>query len=565
MRELMDALKNSLRWYPRLYGALRASRDGWLRLYSPHHQRRYRERVQRIQAIEREVQQIEARHNSNGKAPVLFFNASSHLTNLSFNAAVGLLTTWGLRLAGQPVVYLVCHGGLGKCVQGTSRVDPGAPPPCATCVAHNSLFYPAQHTVAFPPTGNIPGELEAMLGYMTVEDLMAFSYGNLEIGALCVPSARWVLRRHNLDSDAVGRQVLTAFISSSISLVEELERLLKVHRPCALVVFNGTFFPEATARTVAMAHGIPVVTYEIGFCPQSAFFSHGVATDWSIRIPASFQMGAAEDTELDQYLDRRTRGIFTMGGVHFWPEMKSVGPELRRKAEAHRQMVTVFTNVVFDTSQIYANTIFENMFDWLGETMKLAVAHPETLFIVRAHPDELRPGKESQESVEQWLKAQGYLGLPNITFIPPTEYVSSYDLTRLSRFCVVYNSTMGLEATLFGTPVVTGGRTRYSQEAVTHAPASRNEYRSLVWSFLEGDVPPVPRAWQEQARRYMYFSIFRTSLDLSAFVEPLAQYETTIKTFNALALHPDNSQEMHIICDGINKGTPFYNSVNGSA
>ena len=393
---------------------------------------------------------------------------------------------------------------------------------------------------------------------MRLEELAGFCYGDLDIGNLCVPSARWILRRHNLNSEAAGRQVLAAYVVSAIGLAQELERLFETQQPRALVVFNGIFFPEATARAVAMAHGIPVVSYEIGFRSLSAFFSHGVAAEYPISIPASFQMGPAEDTELDQYLADRMQGNFTMGGVRFWPEMKSVGPDLRRKAEAYRQMVTVFTNVVFDTSQTYANTIFENMFDWLDETMRIAAAHPQTLFIVRAHPDELRPGKESQEPVEQWIKARGYLGLPNLTFIAPTEYISSYDLIYLSRFCIVYNSTVGLEATLLGTLVVSGGRTRYSQEAVTHAPASRKAYRILIESFLKGDVPPVSKAWQHRARRFMYYSLFRASLDLSAFVEPLAQYDYAVKPILAQALHPDRSPEMRIIYDGIINGKPFH-------
>ncbi len=277
-----------------------------------------------------------------------------------------------------------------------------------------------------------------------------------------------------------------------------------------------------------------------------------------MRIPPSFQMGSAEDAELDRYLVQRKQGNFTMGGVRFWPEMKSVSPELRRKAEVHRQMVTVFTNVAFDTSQVYASTVFDSVFDWLDETMRLVAVHPETLFVVRAHPDELRAGKESQEPVKEWLKSRGYLGLSNFAFIGPTEYVSSYELIDFSRFCIVYNSTIGLEATLLGTPVVTGGRTRYNQEMVTHVPASRDAYRDLVRLFLKEGAPPVPESWQQRARRFMYYSLFRASLDFSQFVGPLQGYNYTIKPIAAQALHPDRSRELQLLYNGIVNGTPFY-------
>ncbi|MEE8305234.1 MAG: hypothetical protein V3S24_22665, partial [Candidatus Tectomicrobia bacterium] len=114
---------------------------------------------------------------------------------------------------------------------------------------------------------------------LPLEELAGFRYGDFEIGNLCVPSVRWILRRHDLNSVAAARQVLAAYVTSAIGLAQEMERLLEVQQPRALVVFNGTFFPEATARAVALAHDIPVITYEIGFRPLSAFFSHDVATE----------------------------------------------------------------------------------------------------------------------------------------------------------------------------------------------------------------------------------------------------------------------------------------------
>jgi len=40
--------------------------------------------------------------------PVIFFNVSSRIHNLSQNSAFSLLTGWGFRLAGLPVVNVVC-------------------------------------------------------------------------------------------------------------------------------------------------------------------------------------------------------------------------------------------------------------------------------------------------------------------------------------------------------------------------------------------------------------------------------------------------------------------------
>ena len=68
----------------------------------------------------------------------------------------------------------------------------------------------------------------------------------------------------------------------------------------------------------------------------------------------------------------------------------------------------MFTNVVYDTSQVHANKIFPHMFAWLETVLELIRSHPETLFVIRAHPDEMRPGtaKQSRESVRDWVAAK---------------------------------------------------------------------------------------------------------------------------------------------------------------
>ena len=520
-----------------------------------------REHIQRVSCIERDVQKIESESSTVKVPPVLFFNPSSHLTGFNLMAVAGLAATWGLRVAGQPVVYLVCHSGLNKCVLGTDQNVLNAPPPCESCIPFHNNLYPAQHTVTFAPSGGRLAGLRDDLASAGLKELIDFSDGGLPIGALCVPSVRWRLRVNSLDTASGARQLLAHYIVSAVGLAQEIGHLLDALRPRALLVFNGTFFPEAIARAVAIDRTVPVVTYEGGYLSDSVFFSHDVASEYRIDIPESFEMGPDENKTLDDYLTQRFQGNFAMVGTRFWPEMHALSGEVKAKMDDLGQVVTVFTNVVFDTSQTFANTVFKDMFDWLDEIMELVRTHPTTLFVVRAHPDELRQGKESQETVEHRMRDRGHMALPNVVFIPPTQYSSSYELIRQSRFCLVYNSTVGLEATTLGVPVVAGGRTRYSSESVAHMPESREAFRDLVASFLDGNLPAVPQSWQLNSRRYLYYSMFRAAPRLSDFVEfsrDLSPQGYAFKRIAAMDLHPDESEEMRIIYDGIVKGDSFH-------
>jgi hypothetical protein len=100
-------------------------------------------------------------------------------------------------------------------------------------------------------------------------------------------------------------------------------------------------------------------------------------------------MSPEQDARLDHYLEQRFQGNFSMAGIRFWPEMQSFSSDFWQRAEQFKQIVPVFTNVIFDTSQGHANVVFEHMFAWLETVLEVIQAHPETFFIIRAHPMKL--------------------------------------------------------------------------------------------------------------------------------------------------------------------------------
>jgi hypothetical protein len=214
--------------------------------------------------------------------------------------------------------------------------------------------------------------------------------------------------------------------------------------------------------------------------------------------------------------------------------------------------VPVFTNVIFDTSQPHANTIFSDMFAWLDEVLELARRHTETLFIVRAHPDESRPGKESLETVSGWAAARSVESLPNVQFIPPDERLSSYELIQRSKFVMVYNSTIGLEAAIMGVAVLSGGRARFTRYPIVFFPTSVDEFRSQAEEFLSVDKVGIPPEFQRNARRFLYYQLFRTSLPFDRYLTTSYHPSFThFEDFSISDLHPENSPAIGAILDGI--------------
>jgi len=182
-------------------------------------------------------------------------------------------------------------------------------------------------------------------------------------------SARWILRRHHLQEDPTTLRILREYIRSAWSIGARFGKLLDEVKPAAVVVFNGMQYPEASARWVARQKGLPVYSHEVGLRPMSAFFTEGDATAYPLVIPQGFELDDAQNNRLDAYLQNRFKGNFIMAGVRFWPEMSALDPEFLALAAHFKQVVPVFTNVIFDTSQPHANVLFEDMFTWLDDVL----------------------------------------------------------------------------------------------------------------------------------------------------------------------------------------------------
>ena len=245
-----------------------------------------------------------------------------------------------------------------------------------------------------------------------------------------------------------------------------------------------------------------------------------------------------------------------MAGIKFWADMKGLDQSFLHKAAGFKQIVPIFTNVIFDTSQPHANTIFEDMFDWLDISLEVIRAHPETLFVIRAHPDELRVRKSSRETVAGWVAGRGVDKEPNVVFVGPNESLSSYELIQRSKFVMVYNSTIGLEASIMGAPVLCAGNARFTQYPTVFFPQTVEDVRRKMKELLDAENIEVPAEFKRNARRFLYYQLFRTSLPFDEFLEPSVRTtQTRLKTFQVEKLL--ESEAVKAILEGVLEGGDF--------
>lgn len=512
----------------------------------------------KVASVARKVAQREPTPSG---APVVFFKASTGIDDLSWNSGFHLLASWALRLRGVPVAYFACNAGMSHCVLGTNRDHPRKQPPCKSCVYQSKTLYAGVRT---PSSGSEVNwftferdeALSKAVAGLSVPELMRFEWDQIPLGALCLPGLRWILRIHHLNDDENTRYLLREYILSAWNIAGQFADFLDRTQPRAVIVFNGQFYPEATARFMAQQRGLRVITHEVGLRPATAFFTEGEATAYPIQIPDAFEMSEEQNARLDAYLAKRFQGDFTMAGIQFWADMQRLDEAFLEKAAGFKQNVPIFTNVIFDTSQPHANTVFGDMFDWLDMALEVIRMYPETLFVIRAHPDELRVRKASRETVAAWVEASGANREPNVVFVGPKETLSSYELIQKSKFVMVYNSTIGLEASIMGAAVLCAGAARFTQYPTVFFPQTVGAVRGTMEDFLDAETIEIPAEFKRNARRFLYYQLYKTSLPFGAFLEPsVRSTQTRLKSFGLGELL--ESDAIKVIFEGVLEGGDF--------
>jgi hypothetical protein len=459
-----------------------------------------------------------------------------------------------LRLRGADVRFLNCGGGLEICDRANTHEAP--PMPCRTCDRYVRTSIEAH---GFPRNSmrsywgaapHDPGDWPE-LDAMGQSELQHVTVGDIDLGSLVDKPVRWFLLAANVEEDPLGTRVRRRFLRSGRRILNAVEQALDEHQPDVVVVLNGLFLFESITWALCRSRGIDVVTYERAFRKETLVFSR--------RAPAGFydfsdawgessrDLTPEEGAEIDNYLAvRRSGRAFDQ---HWGP-----GDEPEVGTGAGR-LVTLFTNVTWDTAVLGRHCAFPDIQAWLDAAIHAFRDRPDHRLVIRVHPSEIHlPGRASRDSLAAYI-ARTHPDLPtNVQVIGPADPVSSYALMAASDLGLVYTSTVGLELSVSGVPTIVAGDTHYRAKGFTIDVNSPEEFLGALDAALTDSTFGIPDV--ESARRYAHFFFFRAPLPAPGVVEPLPGLaRLTVRDLDELA--PGASESLDRICDGILLGKPF--------
>ncbi|HEY6396042.1 MAG TPA: hypothetical protein VIX82_01180 [Solirubrobacteraceae bacterium] len=503
-----------------------------------------------------------------GGPRVLFLSLRGWSTHLMLEA----LFAHAARLRGAEPVFFSCGGRLPICDAANAHSAP--PMPCISCkeYAVEGLRSAGFEPLLLDGLVDIRAETSAARtridGLHTVAEMQEFQDGDLPLGELVRLAVLWFLARGTLPDDAEVHRTYRNLLVSGQVLHRGFESLLDRVQPERIVLLNGLLLGERILGALAARRGIPVVSYERGYLVDTVVVTPGAnACDYLVddetwRSAAEQPLTLEENNELDSYLDARSRGERAVDNL--WEERLDDPAEIDRRLglRAGRPLVTLFSNILWDTAAQERDIAFPSLPEWIIKTIEGFASRPDVDLIVRLHPAEVRVrNHRTRESMLDVIAAHCPRLPANVRIVEPDDPISSYVLMARSRLGLVYTSTVGMELALAGVPVVVAGRTHYRGRGFTIDVDSSAEY----WEQVDQSLGAAPStadclAITQVARRYAHLFFFRFMQHLDLVTET-TRGRPRLAVTDVADLAPGNSEVLDRIVAGLLEDRPVVAGV----
>lgn len=293
------------------------------------------------------------------------------------------------------------------------------------------------------------------------------------------------------------------FKRSAVALFSATQALIDEVDPIAVFVNESAYVQGGAPLEAARRESVPVYTQMFGYQDETILTSSGGRSPLPPFAPRGWvdrqmnrQLSPEERDEIDRLMEGRASGEnVSVQYTSATDQSIQSGNEIT---------VGVFTNLLWDASLTPEAGVYQDVYDWLGDTIDTLRDHNEVSVILKTHPAEAEFG--TRESVTDWIE-ETYETIPdNISLLRPDTEVNTYRVIDDIDVGIVYNSTVGLEMAYEGVPVVVAGETHYRDLGFTIDPPDVISYQRCIDTPAEINPPTDQR---DLAARYAHLLFVR--------------------------------------------------------
>lgn len=302
---------------------------------------------------------------------------------------------------------------------------------------------------------------------------MLSSQQQMTVDKLCKLNAIWLLKG---ESKIDGRREYETLIRRQLQAAyATIEALLSDCRYDCIFVPGGVYATSGIWVHCAQLRGIRVASFDSGGKGLITFAASGIAaqlhdipravTMVKERPNFSQELACIKKLAIEEIQRRQA------GKDRFAYQVTPHGQSLAGDGEN----ILIALNSSWDSAALGLHVVFENTTQWLLETVRWILSNTHSSVIVRQHPVERMAVGRSNDDYRNMLY-QCFGDEERICFIAAADPVNSYELMKMVDAVIVYTSTIGVEATITGKPVITPSKSYYSNLGFVWNAQTQEEY-----------------------------------------------------------------------------------------
>lgn len=333
-----------------------------------------------------------------------------------------------------------------------------------------------------------------------------------------------------------------AIFENSLKTVIASQRMMNELKPERIVCYNSLYSVNRVMAAVADKKSIPHFTLHAGYhhkrrLQQMTIYKgigYGVLVN---RLPAvdAYRMSPCTIEQVD-IVSEHVQELFTATSpwVYSIQNRKLASEELLDRFAVKNGQKVLLAVMRSNDERLAARLagvghydgtpLFVDQYQWLSWLIEFAKTHPEYVIIFRVHPREFPNKREgvTSQNAHTFMAFVNGLTLPlNLHINLPRDSLSLHDLLKITDVLLNNTSTAGLEASLFGIPVVGIRDSLYAFDlALQEEPESIDDYIDKI-------AEACASGWRFSrvvtAYRWLNYLNSETSIDITDGYDPNRQ------------------------------------------
>ncbi|GAA3910752.1 hypothetical protein [Litoribacillus peritrichatus] len=365
-------------------------------------------------------------------------------------------------------------------------------------------------------------EVTELLSMSSFSELREFKYREVAVGEEAFASTLRASFMGDVSHRLGNVALFLEMLKSAMKLVDIYYQEFTDNKPDRVVLIHGIYLTHGIPTKVATKLGIPVIVLGGGGIRKNTLIGSHQETYHKSLVNESnsswegIQLTEEERSRVINYATQKRNNGNAVDYVSYHPNpnsnLQQIEKELSCSFEKFDKIVTLYTNVLWDGQILYESNAYNGVVEWVIDTAEIARNSPETLFIVRIHPAEVKTANPSLQPIKDELDRELKGKYPdNFKIVTPFSDIDSYTLAQLSDVNVIYGTKMGLEIALLKKYLIVVGESFSRNKGYGTDVSTPQEYREALNTILSDEEISTR---YEKALKYANYFYFRRMLDI---------------------------------------------------